>query len=240
MSEEIAVIYGPNGTGRTSLIKVLGDAPNTKVEFSLDNTEYQAGAGVFHIINDQNNRNIISGETRDFFLGDNIRHEFELQDQVAADRNAFISALMSLIKNTFGITADALYALPFEQTAALPSEQTTMPYALPYEQLGFTADTAGAACIYEQHEPHDMRIAIHRPEWGENPEGFNILFHDSDVNGYYLVIMYFADEGRYHVSLDKGGVDCSFDIYPATDEKGWESPDLDTVLPGGLAPRYAP
>lgn len=104
-SEEIAVIYGPNGTGKTSLIKVLGGAKNTKVEFSLDGTDYQAGEGIFHIINDQNNRNIISGETRDFFLGDNIRHEFELQDQVASDRNSVISAILSLIKNTFGISA---------------------------------------------------------------------------------------------------------------------------------------
>ena len=50
-SEEIAVVYGPNGTGKTSLIKVLGDAKGTKVEFSLDGTEYQAGSDVFHIIN---------------------------------------------------------------------------------------------------------------------------------------------------------------------------------------------
>lgn len=104
-AEEIVVVYGPNGTGKTSLIKVLGDAPKTKVEFALDGTDYQAGAGVFHIINDQNNRNIISGETRDFFLGDNIRHEFELQDQVAKDRNAVISAIISSLKNTFGIAA---------------------------------------------------------------------------------------------------------------------------------------
>lgn len=104
-SEEIAVVYGPNGTGKTSLIKVLGDAKDTKVEFSLDGIDYQAGTGIFHIINDQNNRNIISGETRDFFLGDNIRHEFELQDQVVSDRNAVISAILSLIKNIFGISA---------------------------------------------------------------------------------------------------------------------------------------
>lgn len=104
-SEEIAVVYGPNGTGKTSLIKVLGDAKGTKVEFSLDGTEYQAGAGIFHIIKDQNNRNIISGETRDFFLGDNIRYEFELQDKVAENSNAVISAILSLIKNTFGISA---------------------------------------------------------------------------------------------------------------------------------------
>lgn len=104
-SEEIAVVYGPNGTGKTSLIKVLENAKDTKVEFSLDGTDFQTGNEVFHIINDQNNRNIISGETRDFFLGDNIRHEFELQDQVAADRNTVISAILSLIKNTFAISA---------------------------------------------------------------------------------------------------------------------------------------
>ncbi len=104
-SEEIAVVYGPNGTGKTSLIKVLADAKNTKVEFSLDGTEYQAGEGVFHIINDQNNRNIISGETRDFFLGDNIRYEFELQDQISEERNAVVSSILSLIKNTYDISA---------------------------------------------------------------------------------------------------------------------------------------
>lgn len=32
----------------------------------------------FHIINDQNNRNIISGEEQDFLLGDQIKKEFEL------------------------------------------------------------------------------------------------------------------------------------------------------------------
>ena len=103
--EQIAVIYGPNGTGKTSLIKVLGDDKGTKLEFSFDGTEYKRGAEVFHIINDQNNRNIISGETRDFFLGDNIRHEFELQDQVSKDRYNLISAILSLIKTQFGINA---------------------------------------------------------------------------------------------------------------------------------------
>ena len=104
-SEEIVVVYGPNGTGKTSLIKVFDGARGTKLEFSFDGIDYQSGAGVFHIINDQNNRNIISGETRDFFLGDNIRHEFELQDQVSEDRGAVLSSVASLLKNTFGISA---------------------------------------------------------------------------------------------------------------------------------------
>ncbi len=97
-TEEIAVIYGPNGTGKTSLIKVLSDAPNTKLEFIYDGITYTSGANVFHVVNDQNNRNIISGETRDFFLGDNIQHEFELQDLLSEKRAAFISAVLSLLK----------------------------------------------------------------------------------------------------------------------------------------------
>ena len=31
------------------------------------------GNDLFHVINDQNNRNIISGTAKDFLLGDNIR-----------------------------------------------------------------------------------------------------------------------------------------------------------------------
>ncbi len=65
--EEIAVVYGPNGTGKTSFIKVLEASDNTHVEFTFEERKYDTAVGVFHIINDQNNRNIISGETRDFF-----------------------------------------------------------------------------------------------------------------------------------------------------------------------------
>lgn len=96
--EKIAVIYGPNGTGKTSLIKALSDAPNTKLEYVYDGITYTSGANVFHVVSDQNNRNIISGETRDFFLGDNIQHEFELQDQLAEKRATFISAVRSILK----------------------------------------------------------------------------------------------------------------------------------------------
>ena len=87
------------------MIKVLDGSQGTKVEFTFEETDYTDGSQIFHVINDQNNRNIISGETRDFFLGDNIRHEFELQDQVSSDRVAIISAIISMLKNNFGISA---------------------------------------------------------------------------------------------------------------------------------------
>lgn len=104
-SEEIAVIYGPNGTGKTSLIKVLSYAKGTKLEFEYDGTSYASGQGIFYIINDQNNRNIIAGETKDFFLGENIKREFEMQNFIASERYRVITALITTLKNTHGISA---------------------------------------------------------------------------------------------------------------------------------------
>lgn len=98
-NEEIAVVYGPNGTGKTSLIKVLSGSKNTKLEFDFNGSTYTSGADIFHVVNDQNNRNIISGETRDFFLGDNIQHEFELQDSLQKKRTDFIAAVITILKS---------------------------------------------------------------------------------------------------------------------------------------------
>ena len=122
------------------------------------------------------------------------------------------------IRNTLGMTADALYALPFE------------PPTLGSLGFGFVTDEEGnAAYAYYEQEPHDMHISIYRPPWGVSSDGRSFEFYDDDVNGYNLLILYYADSGMYHVALFKGGEDCAFDINPATDEYGQEYPDLDTV-----------
>ena len=71
--KDIAVLYGPNGTGKTSLLKVLSGEDGTSLNFDYNEQEYENGQEVFMIIHDQNDRNIISGEAKDFLLGDNIR-----------------------------------------------------------------------------------------------------------------------------------------------------------------------
>ena len=196
----------------------------------------EISAYVFQMnINGEQMNYIYNAADGTFMVDSNNRERFERMITEALGKTAAEDILLApipvfneTIKTTLGVTADALYALPFEQTAAQP-EQTTAPYALPYKQLGFTADTAKAVCIYEWQEPHYMRIAIHRPEWGENSDGWNTEFYDDDINGYKLHILYYKTEGKYHVSIEKDGVEAGFDYYPATDEKGWEYPDLDTA-----------
>ncbi|MGE4486161.1 MAG: hypothetical protein AB7C97_13745 [Oscillospiraceae bacterium] len=95
--------------------------------------------------------------------------------------------------------------------------------------LGFGFDDAGTCGVYEQRDPHYISVAIARPEWGEFPEDWNIEFMDTDIKGYSLRITYHANDGRYHISVDKDGESCAYDCYPEKDEFGWEYPDIETV-----------
>jgi hypothetical protein len=131
-----------------------------------------------------------------------------------------INIFNEIIKTSFGMTADALFALPFEPTTLV--------------NVGFIPDTSEAVYAYQEHEPHHMHITIYRPEWGNrpeksNPEGCNIEFYDHDFNGFSLLILYFKDTGRYAISLYKDGTEAAYEIYPATNEYGTEYPDSETV-----------
>ena len=104
-AESMAVIYGPNVTGKTSFIKALSGDQKAKIEFEYDGQSFSSGENIFHIINDQNSRNIIAGEAKDFLLGDNIRKEFELQENINKERLRLISAIISMLKNNHGISS---------------------------------------------------------------------------------------------------------------------------------------
>lgn len=104
--EGISVIYGPNGTGKTSLVKVLSSEKGTKLKYTYDGKEYTDGSQFF-VINDQNNRNIIQGETKDFLLGDNIKKEFELQEYIANEYNRLCTESISILKSNYSVSSSS-------------------------------------------------------------------------------------------------------------------------------------
>lgn len=97
-SSGIAVLYGPNGIGKSSLVAALEDKEDTSLSFSVDGVSYSSGSGVFHIISDQNNRNIIAGETHEFLLGDDISREYRLEKSINGGYEAFLASCASELK----------------------------------------------------------------------------------------------------------------------------------------------
>jgi len=102
----IAIIYGPNGTGKTTLADILGNNDNTHFSIEINGEEItnEVPNKIFYNIHDQNGRNIIKGKTEDFLLGDNIRKEFELKKQIDEGFNKLYSTLISSLKSNFSIS----------------------------------------------------------------------------------------------------------------------------------------
>lgn len=98
------VIYGPNGTGKTSLAKVLSKEEKGEYVVSINGVEFsEKNEPIAHVIFDQNDRNVIVGSTEDFILGDNITREYELKSLLDHDFNSVFSKLINELKSTFGI-----------------------------------------------------------------------------------------------------------------------------------------
>jgi len=77
-SEGIAVIYGPNGIGKSSLANVLSGNEGTKIEFEFDGQLHTSVQDIFHIINDQNHRedNMMDKQNIPLFENKRIRMAF--------------------------------------------------------------------------------------------------------------------------------------------------------------------
>ena len=104
--KNIAVLYGPNGTGKTSLALALNQDKGTKYSVQIDQISHTEKDEKFaHVICDQNGRNIIAGSTEDFILGDNIKREYELKRKIETGfRELFETKISGTLKNSFGIS----------------------------------------------------------------------------------------------------------------------------------------
>lgn len=115
----ISVLYGPNGTGKSSLAKVFSGEKGTALSCEYEGVVYTDATQLFYVINDQNNRNIIKGETKDFLLGDDIRREYELEESTTSTYKDIIEDLRKALKNDFGISTKTNPLIDLIQLASL-------------------------------------------------------------------------------------------------------------------------
>lgn len=102
----ISVVYGPNGTGKTSLIHVLSGDEGTSYSVDYEGASYdEHNTSLFYVIQDQSSRNIIAGTTKDFLLGDNIQREYALSEYLEAERNRILGEIIAKLKSEFGVSS---------------------------------------------------------------------------------------------------------------------------------------
>ncbi|MDX9889102.1 MAG: hypothetical protein RBS51_07585 [Anaerovoracaceae bacterium] len=95
-------------------------------------------------------------------------------------------------------------------------------------KLGFGFDDDKICGVYEYREPHYMNVAIHRPEWGDFAEDWNLEYLD-EVNGYGIRITYHAGEDKFRITSEKNNLKGGFEYIPKTKEYLGEYPDKETV-----------
>jgi hypothetical protein len=120
------------------------------------------------------------------------------------------------LKNTFNMTPEKLFALPYE------------PPTL--KNLGFFADKANAVYLYEQRGEREVNVEVHRPEWGG--KDFDVRFFTPLSDEYRIVVTYHVANKKFYVKADdndQGGASFEYFIDTAEHIDEWCSDPDKTV-----------
>lgn len=128
----IAVVYAPNGTGKSSLANVLG-SEMTSEELSFTATQ-DSGRTLtpesleFHVIPDQINRNVIRGKETDYLIGAQIRREYALRDRISSTLDNAYKNLARTYKNEYKVSKVSDYLLSQVAESARGSYQIAFSF----------------------------------------------------------------------------------------------------------------
>jgi energy-coupling factor transporter ATP-binding protein EcfA2 len=105
-NQGIAVVYAPNGTGKTTISKIMKGEENTEIEVEFEGQSYGNANrnSLFHVISDQISRNIIAGNTDEFILGEDIAKERQTKASLDKEFQVIIDSLKEILKTEFKIT----------------------------------------------------------------------------------------------------------------------------------------
>ncbi len=128
----IAVIYAPNGTGKSSFSKLL------ETENATDDRFFEArdDAGLvigpenkaFHVIHDQVDRNVIPGTEKDYLVGNQIRREYELRDRINSAFDKAFDSLVGNYKREYKLTKVGDYLLTQMETLDNQQHAAAFPF----------------------------------------------------------------------------------------------------------------
>lgn len=104
-NQGIAIVYAPNGTGKTTISKIMQGEDNTEIDVTFDGQPYNTATGksLFHVINDQITRNIIAGNTDEFVLGEDIAKERQTKAKLDKEFQNTLDSVKEVLKNEFKI-----------------------------------------------------------------------------------------------------------------------------------------
>lgn len=110
-SSRIAVVYAPNGTGKTSFTKALLSTDSTENKyFNAVDKDGEVRSNDIYIIEDQIHRNVIKGDTSKYFLGKNIQEEYELKENLIKWREYIFREEMPIVlKEKYNVTKKSDY-----------------------------------------------------------------------------------------------------------------------------------